>query len=321
MKPYIFLTRKMPASIVQKLEEVCEVSMWEKEEEPVPADVLEREIQKADGIYCTVSDSISKELLKKAEHLKIISTMAVGYNNIDVQAAKDKNIWIAHTPGVLTETTADLTFALLMASARRLPEGIKVIEDDQWGAWSPFFLTGQDIHHARLGIIGMGRIGEAVARRGMGFDMDIVYHNRSRKEEAEQTLGARYIDLDELVKTSDFVVITAPYTKETHHIIDKEALHKMKETAILVNTSRGGTVDEDALYNALKAGVIRGAGLDVFEKEPIRSDHPLLSLPNVTALPHIGSASEKTRWRMAHMAADHLLQWARGDKPTHLVEG
>ncbi|WP_091661004.1 2-hydroxyacid dehydrogenase [Alteribacillus iranensis] len=319
MKPYVYLTRKMPPAIVEKLERECRVSMWEKEEEPVPAEVLAREIEKADGIYCTVSDPIPRELIEKAARLKIISTMAVGYNNIDVDAAAEKNILVAHTPGVLTETTADLTFALLMAAARRLPEGIDTIRNDEWGAWVPFFLTGQDIHHSRLGIIGMGRIGEAVARRGTGFRMDIVYHNRSRKPEAERDIGARYVELDELLETSDFVCVTAPYTKETHHIIDKDALHKMKESAILVNSSRGGTVDEDALYDALKHGSIRGAGLDVFENEPIRSDHPLLSLPNVTALPHIGSASEKTRWKMAHMAADHLLQAFRGEEPDHVV--
>ncbi|MFB4164965.1 2-hydroxyacid dehydrogenase [Alteribacillus sp. JSM 102045] len=318
-KPYVYLTRQMPPAIVEKLEAECEVGMWEKEEQPVPKEILEKEIQTADAVFCTISDPIDKELINKAENLKIISTMAVGFNNIDVEAASKRNIQVAHTPGVLSETTADLTFALLMAAARRIPEGMEVIKNNEWGAWAPFFLTGQDIHHARLGIIGMGRIGEAVAKRGTGFDMDIVYHNRSRKSEAENEIGARYVEMDELLETSDFVCVMTPYTKETHHMINREAFQKMKNTAIFINSSRGGTVNEDALYDALKNGDIRGAGLDVFENEPISADHPLLSLPNVTALPHIGSASENTRWKMADMTANHILQGLRGEEPDHPV--
>ncbi|SDI27801.1 2-hydroxyacid dehydrogenase [Alteribacillus bidgolensis] len=318
-KPYVYMTRKMPASIVEKLEAECDVGMWEKEEEPVPEEVLEKELQTADALFCTISDPVNKENINQAENLKIIATMAVGFNNIDVEAAAARNIQIAHTPGVLSETTADLTFALLMAAARRIPEGIEVIKNNEWGAWAPFFLTGQDIHQARLGIIGMGRIGEAVAKRGTGFDMDIVYHNRSRKPETEKEIGARYVELDELLETSDFVCVMTPYTNETHHMMNREAFQKMKNTAIFINSSRGGTVDEEALFEALKNGDIRGAGLDVFENEPISADHRLLSLPNVTALPHIGSASENTRWKMAEMTANHILQGLRGEKPDHLV--
>ncbi|WP_240374900.1 2-hydroxyacid dehydrogenase [Bacillus piscicola] len=320
MKPYVFITRRMPAAIVEMIERECEVSMWEEEETPVPDEILAREIKRADGIFCNVSDTITKEMIDGAERLTIIATMAVGYNNIDIEAAAARGIQIAHTPGVLTETTADLTFALLMAAARRLPEGMEAIKNDEWGAWAPFFLTGQDIHHSRLGIIGMGRIGEAVARRGKGFSMEVVYHNRSRKHEAEEAIGVRYQELDELLETSDFVCLTAPYTNETHHLMNAEAFKKMKDSAIFVNTSRGSTVDEKALFTALKNGEIRGAGLDVFEQEPISSSHPLLSLPNVTLLPHIGSASEKTRWRMAEMTANHVLQGIRGEALDHPVK-
>ncbi|MFZ4450402.1 2-hydroxyacid dehydrogenase [Salibacterium aidingense] len=318
--PYVFITRRIPEDIITPLKAEGRVSMWEKEETPVPYERLEEEIKKADAVFCNVSDPIDAALLEKAERLKVIATMAVGYNNIDIQAAAERNIQVAHTPGVLTETTADLTFALLMAAARRIPEGIDVIKNDEWGAWAPFFLTGRDIHHARLGIIGMGRIGEAVAKRATGFDMDIVYHNRSRKPETEEAVGAVYVEMEELLETSDFVCVQTPYTKETHHLMNREAFQKMKSTAVFVNTSRGPIVDETALYEALKEGDIQAAGLDVFENEPVRSNHPLLTLPNVTALPHIGSASEDTRRKMAEMTVDHILQGLRGEDVAHKVE-
>ncbi|SFL54856.1 2-hydroxyacid dehydrogenase [Salibacterium qingdaonense] len=318
-EPYVFITRRMPEDIKARLEASCRVSMWEYEDIPVSKGRLEEEIKHADALFCNVSDNIDNEMLNKAEHLKVIATMAVGYNNIDIQTAADKGIQVAHTPDVLTETTADLTFALLMASARRIAEGIDVIRNNEWGAWAPFFLTGRDIHHARIGIIGMGRIGEAVARRASGFNMDIVYHNRSPKPDVEESLGASYAGMDELLTTSDFVCVQTPYTKETHHLIDGNALQKMKKNAVLINTSRGAVVDETALYEALQAGEIRAAGLDVFEKEPIGADHPLLTLPNVTALPHIGSASEDTRQKMAEMTADHILEGLRGDTVSNKV--
>ncbi|MDQ0298858.1 glyoxylate reductase [Salibacterium salarium] len=319
-KPYVFLTRKLPDDIVNILETECVVSMWGKEETPPPTSRLEEECKNADAVFCNVSDTIDASMLDQAKQLKVIATMAVGYNNIDVKAAKDRNIRVAHTPDVLSETTADLTFTLLMATARRIPEGIDVIRNNEWGAWAPFFLTGKDIHHARLGVIGMGRIGELVAKRGIGFDMDIVYHNRSRKPETEKAIGARYVDMDELLKTSDYICVQTPYTEETHHLINRQAFQKMKNSAIFINTSRGAIVDENALYEALKNGEIQGAGLDVFENEPIRADHPLMSLASVTALPHIGSASKQTRWKMAEMTANHILQGLRGEKIDHEVQ-
>lgn len=319
MKPRIYITRKLPELIVDKLKEVCEVRMWEKEEEPVPREILEKEIQEVEGLYCLLTESIDKDLLNLAPRLKIVSNMAVGYNNIDVVAATKKEIMVTNTPGVLTETTADLTFALLMATARRVVEASDYLRAGDWKTWSPMQLTGQDIYGATLGILGLGRIGEALAKRARGFDMKILYHNRSRKFEAEGRLGIQYVDKERLLRESDFVCVLTPYTPETKNYIGAAELSLMKPTAVLVNTARGGIVDEEALYHTLKNGGIWGAGVDVFEEEPVRTDHPLLSLSNVTALPHIGSASQNTRLKMASLAAENLIQGLLGETPKNLV--
>lgn len=299
--------------------EQCEVSMWEDENTPVPRDVLEREIQEIDGLYCLLTESIDEELIKKAKNLKVISNMAVGYNNIDVDVATEKGIMVTNTPGVLTETTADLTFALLMTTARRLVESSDYLRSGQWQTWSPMLLTGQDIHGATLGIIGLGSIGKAVAKRAKGFDMQVIYHNRNRKRAVEKELGVKYADLNTLLGQSDYVCIMIPYTSETRNLIGEEQLSMMKETAVLINTARGGIVNEEALYHALKNGGIWGAGLDVFEQEPISLNHPLLTLPNVVTLPHIGSASITTRIKMASLAAENLLHALNRKSPPHLV--
>lgn len=293
--------------------------MWDKEDTPVPSEVLEKEIAEVDGLYCLLTETIDEALINHAQHLKVISTMAVGYNNIDVEAATRKGIMVTNTPGVLTETTADLTFALLMATARRLEEGSHYLRSGQWSTWSPMLLTGQDVFGATLGIIGLGRIGEALARRAKGFSMRILYHNRNRKPEVEEELDIEYAELNHLLKVSDFVCILVPYTPETINLIGAEELSLMKKTAVLINTARGGIVDETALYTALKNGTIWAAGLDVFEEEPVSVDHPLLTLPNVTLLPHIGSASIKTREKMALLAAQNLLQALQSEIPSNLV--
>jgi glyoxylate reductase len=319
MKPYVFIARKMPEEIVNKLADRYEVGMWEKEEEPVPKERLAEECQKADAVFCTITEAMTGDLLRQSPKLKVIASMAVGYNNIDTETTAELGIKVAHTPEVLTETTADLTFALLMAAARRVEEAALSIKQNQWSSWSPFHLTGRDVFGATLGIIGMGRIGEAVARRASGFNMEVLYYNRSRKKDAEDRLGVIYTDKHELIERADFLCIMAPYSKDTHHLIGKEEFKRMKPTAILINSSRGGVVDEKALYQALQNKEITGAGLDVFEKEPIDSTHPLLELSNVTATPHIGSASVKTRMAMAHMTADHILQALSGEELTHRV--
>jgi glyoxylate reductase len=319
LKPTVYITRQIPEEALTLISNSCEVRMWKEKDTPVPREVLEKEIAEADGLYCLLTESIDEALINQTKNLKVISNMAVGYNNIDVATATKKGIMVTNTPGVLTETTADLTFALLMATARRLEEGSDFLRNGQWKTWSPMLLTGQDIHGATLGIIGLGRIGEALARRAKGFNMNVMYHNRSRKQEAEKEINIKYADMRTVLKESDFVCVLTPYTPETHHLIDHEELSLMKKTAVLINTARGGIVNETALYDALKKGTIWAAGLDVFEEEPVPVDHPLLTLPNVTVLPHIGSASINTRKSMALLAARNLVQALKDETPAHLV--
>ena len=321
MKQKVYITRKLPNEIVDKIREKYEVRMWGKEEIPVPLEVLEKEIEQVDGLFCLLTEKIDQALLAKAVNLKVIANMAVGYNNIDVDEARAKGIIVTNTPGVLTETTADLTFALMMATARRIPEASEYLRNGKWGTWSPMQLTGQDIHGATLGIIGLGRIGEAVARRAKGFDMNVLYHNRSRHLEAEEELDLKYAELDELLKESDFVCVLTPLTKETENLIGREQLARMKKTAILINTARGGIVNEDALYDALKNNDIWAAGLDVFAEEPVSVEHPLLTLPNLVTLPHIGSASIKTRMKMAEVAAMNLMCVLDGKEAPNTIRG
>lgn len=319
MKEKIYITRKLPVEIIDSLRERFSVRMWEEENKPVPREVLEKEVKDIDGLLCLLTEQVDSNLLNGSEKLKVISNMAVGYNNIDIQAASKRGIMVTNTPGVLTETTADLTFALLMAVSRRLVESSDYLRSGKWETWSPMQLTGQDIHGSKLGIIGLGRIGEAVARRAKGFDMEVLYYNRSRKPEAEKGLGIIYKDFNSLLQESDFICVLTPYTPETINLIDREQFALMKKSAIIINTSRGGIVNEKALYDALSEGMIWGAGLDVFEEEPVSEHHPLLGLPNVTVLPHIGSASIKTRLKMAELAANQLSQAISGKIPENLV--
>lgn len=320
MKPKVYITRRIPEDILSLIKESCEVKVWPETEIPVPRTVLENEIKTVEGIFCLLTESIDEKLLAQADKLKVVSNMAVGYNNIDVEAATRRGIMVTNTPGVLTETTADLTFALLMMTARRLEESSQFLRRGDWKTWSPMLLTGQDIHGSTLGIVGLGRIGEALARRAKGFNMKVIYHNRSRKLDAETSLGIEYCaTLESLLKEADFVSILTPYTPETHHLIGEAELNCMKPTAILINTARGEIVDETALYNALSTRKIWAAGLDVFSTEPLPSDHPLLSLPNLVALPHIGSATIKTRRHMALLAAQNLIAAVTGQLPPHIV--
>lgn len=315
MKPVIYITRKLPEEAVEPLREKFTVRMWHEEEIEVPADVLKVEAKEADALWTTIPDTINRELIEASPKLKVISNLAVGYNNIDVEAAKERGITVTNTPDVLTETTADLAFALLLASARRVTEADRVVRDGEWKSWTPMQLTGMDAFGATLGIIGMGRIGEAAARRAKGFDMRVLYHNRTRKLEAEAEHGFEYAELNTLLQESDFVLVFAPLTPETKNMIAEKELALMKETAILLNVARGGIVNEDALYHALKDGTIWGAGLDVFEVEPVPLDHPLLTLPNVTVLPHIGSASIRTRLAMMKMNGQAITDVLEGREP------
>ena len=302
MKPIVFITQKLPDQAVAELEELYEVRMWPEEDTPAPREKLLEEAKEAHALWTMLSDQVDNEVFEAAPNLKIVSNLAVGYNNIDLEAARKHKVTVTNTPDVLTESTADLTFALLLATARRIIESEKTVRSGEWKSWTPMGMTGQNVGGATLGIIGMGRIGEAVARRAQGFGMDVLYHNRTRKSLED----VRYAEFEELLKVSDYVVILTPLTPETKGMIGAKELALMKETACLINVARGGIVDEAALYEALKSKKIWAAGLDVFEQEPVPLDHPLLTLPNVTVLPHIGSATIQTRLEMMALNAEAI---------------
>ncbi|HEX5038566.1 MAG TPA: D-glycerate dehydrogenase [Candidatus Limnocylindria bacterium] len=314
-KPRVLVTRVIPDEGLDPVREACEVDLWE-DELPPPRDELLRRVEGVDGLLSLLTDTVDDELLDVAgSQLKVVSNFAVGFDNIDVEACTRRRIPAGNTPGVLTETTADLAFALLMAAARRIPEAVDYVRDDRWKTWGPMLLMGVDIHGATLGIVGFGRIGREMARRGRGFGMRILYHDvqpASAQEEAE--LGATRAEMDQLLRESDFITLHVNLTDETHHLVDGDALAAMKPTAVLVNTSRGPVVDHEALEAALRDGTIFAAGLDVTEPEPLPVDHPLVGMPNCVVLPHIASASRVTRGRMASMAAANLLAGLRGER-------
>ncbi|MFC3886695.1 2-hydroxyacid dehydrogenase [Bacillus songklensis] len=319
VKPYVFITRKLPEELVQPLRNIAAVEMWDQEEEPVPYELLVEKTKKAAALLTMLSDKMDENIMKEAPHLKVIANLAVGYDNIDIGAATSRGIVVCNTPDVLSDTTADLTFGLLMATARRLTEAAEYVKKGEWQGWSPYLLAGRDIHHKAIGIIGMGNIGRALAKRATGFEMEILYHNRSRQLEAEKELGATYCSFDELITRSDYIVCLTPLTNETKHLFNAEAFKKMKKSAIFINASRGAVVDEDALLQALKEGEIAAAGLDVFTKEPIDQHHPLLGLSNVVALPHIGSASIETRTAMIQLCIDNIQLMLESHKPKTVV--
>lgn len=319
MKPIVFITRTLPEEAIRPLREKFEVRMWDQEGEAIPRDILLKEVEAVHALWTVVADVVDEELFEAAKQLKVVSNMAVGYNNIDLEAAKAHNVIITNTPDVLTETTADLAFTLLLTTARRIIEAESELRKGNWKSWTPMGYTGMDVGGATLGIIGMGRIGEAVARRAKGFNMRILYHNRTRKPDAEAEFGFEYTELENLLQEADFVVILVPLTDETFGLIGERELKMMKETAVLINVARGGIVDEKALYDALKNNTIWAAGLDVFEKEPVSMDHPLLTLPNLTVLPHIGSASIKTRLAMMDLNVHAITSVLEGKVPNNKV--
>jgi glyoxylate reductase len=314
----VFVTRIIPDEGLKLILENCDAEVWQ-EETPPPKEIIIEKIKDCEGILTLLTDKIDAEIMDKAPKLRIISNYAVGYDNIDVKSATQRGIMVTNTPGVLTETTADLAFALILATARRIVEADKFTRSGKWKSWGPMLFLGRDVYGATLGIIGLGRIGQAVARRAKGFNMKVIYYSRKRKEDVERELGVEYRELHSLLKEADIVSIHTPLTEETYHLIGEKELSLMKPTAILINTARGAVVDQKALYKALKERRIFGAGLDVYEKEPIDADDPLMELDNVVLLPHIGSASVETRGRMARMAAENLLAGLRGEKPPNLV--
>ncbi len=306
-QPRAYITRRIPQAAIDIVAAACDYSLWESDDQPVPRDVLLREAANADGVLAMLSDKIDGEFVAAAPRCRAVANMAVGYDNVDVPALTARGVLLTNTPGVLTDTTADLAWALLMAAARRIVEGHKLIEAGEWKSWSPTFMVGQDISGATLGIVGAGRIGSAVARRARGFDMRLLYHNRQPAPELEAETGAEYRPLDALLREADFVVVLVPLTAETRGMFGAREFALMKPSAVFVNAARGPIVQELELAEALKRGQIAAAGLDVFEREPIGADHPLLALPNVVAVPHIGSATLATRTRMATTAARNLV--------------
>jgi len=316
----VFVTRMLPGEALSLLKSRFDIEVWPGEEPP-PKEVVIEKVKVVDGLFCLLTDRIDKEVIEAAgEQLLGISQVAVGFDNIDVEAATRKGLYVTNTPGVLTDTTADFAFILLMAAARRVPEADRYVRSGKWKIpWGLMMLLGQDVWGKTIGVIGMGRIGVAMATRGKGMNMKVLYYDVIRNQQAERELGVQYVDMDTLLKESDFVSVHVPLMPSTHHLINEENLRKMKRTAVLVNTSRGPVVDEKALYRALKEKWIWAAGLDVWEKEPTDPDNPLLTLENIVAAPHIASASTETRTRMAVMAAENLTATLQGKVPPNLV--
>jgi lactate dehydrogenase-like 2-hydroxyacid dehydrogenase len=312
-RPRVVVSRRPPGNALERIRAVADVWLWE-EDTVVPREVLLSRLEDADGYFSMLTESVDAELLDAAPGLRVVSNMAVGVDNVDLDACTRRSVAVGHTPGVLTETTADTAFGLLLMAARRLVEGVKYVEEGRWTRWEPGLLWGNDVHSSTLGIVGLGRIGRAVARRGAGFGMRLLYHSRSRHPDAEAEIGLVYREFDDLLAESDHVVVAVALTEATHHLIDRRALGIMKPTATLVNISRGATVDPAALADALRSGAIGAAGLDVTEPEPIPPDDPLLALPNCVVIPHLGSSSRATREAMAALAVDNLLAGLAGDR-------
>lgn len=311
---HVYVTRTIPDSFLEQIREVADVNVWDGNS-PVPrAELLDR-VSSAHGLLSMLTDRIDRELLDAAPRLEVVSQMSVGVDNIDVGACRERGVRVGHTPDVLTGTVADHAFALLLAVARRLPEGADDVRAGRWGTWDPWHLLGADVHETTLGIVGMGRVGQAIAERGSGFGMEIVYAS-PRPSGSE----GRHVDFDDLLRLSDHVVISVPLKEETRGMFDARAFGLMKPTATLVNVARGLIVDSSALADALEAGEIFGAGLDVTDPEPLPADHRLVALPNCLVVPHIASASMRTRRRMAKRSVENLIGALTGaGMPSELV--
>ncbi len=322
MKTRVFVTRRIPDEGLAIIRQNFEAIIWELETPPTSKEIVQN-AEGCEGLVSLLSDSISADVIKALPKLKAIAQYAVGYDNIDVSAATKRGIIVTNTPGVLTDTTADLAWALIMAASRRIAEADRYVRSGQWRvAWGPQLMLGIDIHGATLGIVGMGRIGAAVARRAKGFSMNILYTDVSDSQEAqsiEKETGATKTDLRTLLRHSDIVTIHVPLTAQTKKMINASAFAAMKKGAVLVNTSRGAVVDEEALAAALSTGQLRAAGLDVFVDEPLPVNSPLMILPNVVLLPHMGSASFATRSRMAVICAENIVAALKGTRPPNIV--
>ncbi|MDN5360613.1 MAG: glyoxylate reductase [Thermotogaceae bacterium] len=311
-KEKVFITRRIPEKGIELLQKQYEVEVW-SDEEPIPRDILLSKIQNFGGLVCMLSDKIDKELMDQAPKLKVIANYAVGFDNIDVKYASKKGIKVGNTPGVLTETTADLAFSLLMAASRRITEAVEYVKAGKWHTWGPRLLLGYDVWGSTLGVIGFGRIGQAMARRGLGFGMKVLYHSRTPKPEAEEAMDVEYASLDEIYSQSDYISLHINLNESSKGLIDKKALNQMKSNCILINTARGAVINTEDLIDALETSKIAGAGLDVTDPEPIPSDSKLLKLNNCIVVPHIGSASYATRSKMSVMAAENVIAALSGE--------
>ncbi|MGG1677340.1 2-hydroxyacid dehydrogenase [Neobacillus sp. NRS-1170] len=318
MKPKVIVYKKLDFTVLDFIREACEVVYFEELNEDT-YESFYQELKDAKGILGSRL-KVDQEFLEHAPQLKIVSNVSVGYDNFDIPAITSRDVMATNTPGVLNDTVADTIFGLMLAAARRMPELNQYVKEGKWSTTDGENLFGVDVHHKKLGIIGMGGVGMAIAKRAhFGFDMPILYHNRSRNLEAEQTFQATYCSLEELLRESDFVCLMTPLTPETVKLIGEKEFKLMKKSAIFVNGSRGATVDEEALVRALQNQDILAAGLDVFEQEPVQADHPLLSMDNVVTLPHIGSATHETRLKMAQLAAENLVRGVLGEIPPNLI--
>ena len=320
MKEKIFLTRTLHDFVLKELKKKFQVEIHTGKI-PIPQSTLKSKIKQVDGLICFPYDQINKEIMQSAKNLKVISTFSVGYDHIDTKFAKEKKIRVGYTPEVLTDATADMAFALLIDSLRRISEGDRIIRKGKWRQiYGAYDYVGLDLQGKTLGIIGLGRIGKTLAKRAKAFDMKIIYHNRNKiSKEEERKLGVKYVALDKLITQSDVISIHVPHTKETNQIFDMKILKKMKKTAFLINTSRGKVVNEKDLVTALKQKIIAGAGIDVFKTEPINKNHPFTKLENLLMAPHIGSSTKETRIQMAELTVKNLINGMNGKKPIYSV--
>jgi glyoxylate reductase len=313
MKPKVFVSRIIPDEGLALVLEACEAEVWQDELPPPHAVLLEKIKDKA-GLLALLTDKIDAELMDRNPQLRVVANYAVGYDNIDIAGATARGLPVGNTPDVLTDTTADFAFTLMMSTARRVVEGADYVRAGKWKTWGPKLLTGVDIHGATLGLIGFGRIGRAMAKRAGGFDMRVLYYDQYRREDLEGSMGVVYADLETILREADFISIHTDLNATTRHMFNAETFAKMKPSAVLVNSARGPIIDPDALYDALAGGAIRAAAVDVTEPEPINMDSPLLKLPNFLVVPHIASATIATRGKMAEMAARNLIAGVNGER-------
>lgn len=314
----MFITRKIPEIGIKEIKSRYDVEINYDTKQLKKEELIEG-VKGKDGLLCLLTDEIDSDVIEAGEDLKVISNFAVGYDNIDVQAATEKGIIVTNTPGVLTETTADLAWALILAVTRNLVKGDKFVRADKFKGWDPTLMLGHDVHGKTLGIIGMGNIGSAVARRSVGFEMEVIYHDRDRNEDMEEEIGAKFVGLETLLEEADIISVHVPLTEETKGMIGRDELEMMKDDAYLINTARGEIVDEEALIETLRSNNIAGAGIDVYADEPYGPNPNYYDLENVVLTPHLGSASYESRHGMVRLAVENLIDALEGRRPKHVV--